>query len=110
VSDLPQITSGLKDRARSIDLAGSNIQPWCFTALRPRFFKLDAKAIFPLGLWLLHWRLWTFMVAIIGVMVMAALERWGLPPKMALGRLKVLLAGPYKPAVETSLLRRRAHW
>ncbi|MDR1658268.1 MAG: IcmT/TraK family protein [Deltaproteobacteria bacterium] len=83
---------------------------WCFTALRPKFWKLDAAAVFPLGLWLIHWRVWTLSVAILGLVVMFLLDRSGLTPKAAMYRVMSALAGPVRPAVEVSALRRRAHY
>ena len=32
---------------------------WRDTALTPKIFILDARAVFPLALWLFHWAWWT---------------------------------------------------
>lgn len=36
---------------------------WRDTAITPKIFILDARAVFPLGLWLFHWAWWTAAVA-----------------------------------------------
>jgi intracellular multiplication protein IcmT len=81
--------------------------PWCHTALRPKFFFLDARAIFPLGLWLLHWAWWTFSIALVSVALLIALERLGLPLSFAWCRLRALLVGPTRPSKRAGVLTRR---
>ena len=36
---------------------------WRDTALTPKIFILDARAVFPLALWLFHWAYWTAAIA-----------------------------------------------
>ena len=36
---------------------------WRDTALTPKIFILDARAVFPIALWLFHWAYWTACVA-----------------------------------------------
>ncbi len=50
---------------------------WRDSARTPRFFMIDARAAFPLLLFLLHIRLWTFILALIATAFFAALERYG---------------------------------
>ena len=84
--------------------------PWACSALRPRFWRLDAKAVFPLLVWLLHWSWWTLGVALVGIMVLAAMDWTGLPPEACLARIRCRLLGDLRPIHEPGLLRRRAHW
>ena len=42
---------------------------WRDTALTPKIFILDARAVFPLGLWLFHWAWWTACVAVAGIIM-----------------------------------------
>ena len=37
---------------------------WRDTALTPKIFILDARAVFPLALWLFHWAWWTAAIAL----------------------------------------------
>jgi intracellular multiplication protein IcmT len=85
--------------------------PWAFSAKRPRLWILDARAVFPIGLCLIHWSLWTFFAAGAAVAVLALLERAGLPPGTALLRLRsVCLWGPYRPSGSLYRLRRRSRY
>jgi intracellular multiplication protein IcmT len=82
--------------------------PWCHTALVPRLFCLDARAVFPLGIWLLHWSKTTFAIALISVLFLLALERIGLPLDACLGYFRVLLVGRLRPATDLWELRKRS--
>jgi intracellular multiplication protein IcmT len=83
---------------------------WCHTALRARLFKLDARAAFPVGLWLLHWSWWTLAIAAAAVIALALSDWAGLPPEAALARLRAELVGPIRPASDRGLWRRRSLW
>jgi hypothetical protein len=80
------------------------------TALRPRFLRLDARVVFPLGAWLLHWSWPTFWLALGSAVLLAALDWAGLPPEVALERLRAILAGRIRPARDVAASRRRALW
>jgi intracellular multiplication protein IcmT len=73
-------------------------------------FKLDARAVFPLGLWLLHWSWWTLWVALSALAILTALDWAGLPPEVAAARLRAVLAGRIRPAADVAAMRRRALW
>jgi hypothetical protein len=83
---------------------------WSYTALRPRFFMFDARLVFPLGLWLLHWSWATFALALASAVLFMALERRGIPLDTALLMARARLAGPERPAVQLSVLRRRCRY
>ncbi|MDR1079653.1 MAG: IcmT/TraK family protein [Deltaproteobacteria bacterium] len=80
---------------------------WSYTAARPRLFVFDARLVYPLGLWLLHWSWATFAVAAVSAAVFLVLERLGIPLDTALLMARARLVGPVRPAVELSVLRGR---
>lgn len=69
---------------------------WRDSARIPRFFGLDARAAFPLILFLLHIRIWTLVLAIIATLVFAIIERYGFSVSVALRRLRCLVVGNRK--------------
>lgn len=50
---------------------------WRDSARAARFFWIDAKAAFPLLLFLLHIRIWTFLVAVSVTLFFSLIERYG---------------------------------
>lgn len=71
---------------------------WRDSARVPRFFVVDARAAFPLVLFLLHMRLWTFIVAVLFMLFFAMLERFGFTVQIFFRWFKAFLAGPHKTA------------
>ena len=69
---------------------------WRDSARVPRFFVVDARAAFPLVLFLLHMRLWTFILAIVFMVFFAMLERFGFTVQIFVRWVKSFLAGPHK--------------
>lgn len=53
---------------------------WRDSALTPKIFILDARAVFPLGLWLFHWAWWTACVAMAGIVLLFLVQRTGMTP------------------------------
>jgi intracellular multiplication protein IcmT len=71
---------------------------WRDSARPARFFFVDARAAFPLLLFVLHMRLWTFLVAIVTMVFFALLEKYGFTV-VVFGRwLRNFMAGPTKSA------------
>lgn len=71
---------------------------WRDSARPARFFMVDAKAAFPLLLFLLHIAKWTFVLAVCSMTFFAVLERFGFS-MVVFGRvLRGFFSGPYKPA------------
>ena len=69
---------------------------WRDSARAARFFFVDARAAFPLLLFLLHMRLWTFILAIVTMIFFAVLERYNFTV-IVFGRwLRSFMAGPHK--------------
>lgn len=50
---------------------------WRDSARLARFWFLDCRAAFPFLLFLMHIRLWTFLLALFATFFFAALERYG---------------------------------
>lgn len=71
---------------------------WRDSARSARFFLVDARAAFPLFLFLLHIRTWTFVLAIVSMLFFATLERYGFTVPVFLRWLRAFLAGPRKVA------------
>ena len=72
---------------------------WRDSARIPRFFMIDARAAFPLLFFLLHIRIWTFVVAVLATIFFAALERYGFTLWVFFRWFRCLLAGKRKIAV-----------
>lgn len=69
---------------------------WRDSARSPRFFMMDYRAAFPLLLFLLHIRLWSFILAIIVTIFFALLERYGFTAVVFLRWFRSNLAGAHK--------------
>ncbi len=72
---------------------------WRNTARAVRFFNVDARAAGFLLLFLIHIRLWTFILAILSVVFFAILERFGLTVPLAMRRVRVWFIGQKRPAL-----------
>lgn len=72
---------------------------WRDSARQARFFGLDGRAAFLLLFFVLHIRLWTFIVALIGIVFLAILERMGFSVNVFLCYLRNVLAGSRKIAI-----------
>lgn len=72
---------------------------WRDSARNPRFFIIDARAAFPLLVFLMHIRIWTFVLAVLAMLFFGLLERYGFS-LLVFGRwFRCMLAGPRKVAV-----------
>lgn len=69
---------------------------WRDSARNVRFFFIDFRACFPLLLFLLHIRLWTFILAVIATAFFATLERYGFTVGVFLRWIRSFIAGPRK--------------
>lgn len=69
---------------------------WRDSARPARFFLVDYRAAFPLLLFLLHIRMWTFMTAIVTMTLFYLLERYGFTVPVFLRLARSWLAGPRK--------------
>lgn len=71
---------------------------WRDTARSPRFFLIDYRAAFPLLLFLLHIRVWSFALAVIAMSFFTLIERYGFTVTVFLRWIRTTLAGPRKIA------------
>jgi intracellular multiplication protein IcmT len=55
----------------------ARVAHWRDSSRTPRFYGIDARACFPLLMFLLHIRWWSFFIAIGATIFFAALERYG---------------------------------
>lgn len=72
---------------------------WRDTARTARFFGIDARAAFPLFLFLLHIRLWTFFVSIVAMAFFGLIGHYGFSLSVFFRWLRQLLAGPHKQSI-----------
>lgn len=72
---------------------------WRDSAREAKFFIFDAKAAFPLLFFLVHIRLWTFIVAIVTMLFFTLLNRYGFSVDVFLRWLRSFLAGRRKIAI-----------
>lgn len=71
---------------------------WRDSARTPRFYMVDAKAAFPLLLFLLHIRMWTFTIAIISMIFFGILERFNFTVPVFVRWARSQLAGSVRIA------------
>jgi intracellular multiplication protein IcmT len=71
---------------------------WRDAARTPRFYFMDAFAAFPLLLFLLHIKLWTFLTAIAFIGFFIILEKFKFTVPVFFRWLRSTLAGPHRGA------------
>lgn len=71
---------------------------WRNTQKPARFFIFDARAFLAVMLFLVHMRLWTFILVILLMFVFWGLERFGLTFDSALRALRCWFLGIRRPA------------
>lgn len=72
---------------------------WRNTARPVRFFNIDYRAGIFVFVFLMHIRLWTFILMLLVMLVLWIMERRGLTFTLALRRLRVWFLGPVRPAL-----------
>jgi intracellular multiplication protein IcmT len=77
-------------------MAFSESTHWRDSARSARFFMVDAVAAFPLVLFLLHIKLWSFIVAIVTMLFFSILKRFGFSFSVFARWLRGFLAGSRK--------------
>jgi intracellular multiplication protein IcmT len=84
---------------------------WRDTAISPKIFILDARAVFPLALWLFHWAWWTFFMAVACMVVLHLVQRTGMTPMACLRALRVAIIGTRRETrVNEMQWRKRCRW
>lgn len=69
---------------------------WRDSARTVKFFFLDGKAVFPFVLFLMHMRLWTFILAFIATIFFTTIARYGFGIRDFLRWVRSLIAGKRK--------------
>lgn len=69
---------------------------WRDSARTARFFWIDARAAFPLFLFLMHISFWTLGIALVATSFFSALEHYGFTVPVFLRLTRVWLAGKRK--------------
>lgn len=72
---------------------------WRDSARHPKFFLVDARAAFPIFLFLMHIRYWTAGLALISLLFFGILGRFGFTVPIFLRWLRSFIAGPRKMAI-----------
>ena len=72
---------------------------WRDSARPAKFFVFDAKAAFPLLLFLLHIELWTFIVAVVAMFFFTVLNMFGYSTIVFLRYTRSFFAGKRKIAI-----------
>jgi intracellular multiplication protein IcmT len=71
---------------------------WRDSARTPRFYFIDSLAAFPLLIFLLHIRLWTFILALAVIGFLMILERFKFTLPVFFRWMRATLAGPLRIA------------
>jgi len=71
---------------------------WRDSARIPRFLGIDARSAFPLLLFLLHIKLWTFIIAVLATLFFAVIEFYGFSVSVFLRWLRGFIMGKRKMA------------
>lgn len=79
---------------------------WRNTQKPARFFMLDARAFVAVLIFLVHARLWTFVLAVLMMVVFWFLERRGLTFEASLRAFRSWILGRYRPANHRRSIRR----
>lgn len=72
---------------------------WRDSARVPKFYLIDAGAALPMLIFLLHIRLWTFMVAILATIFFTILARYGFTVTVFFRWLRNFLGGSRKRSI-----------
>ena len=71
---------------------------WRDSARRPRFFVIDAYAVFPIFIWLFNINMATFIFACCCIAFFVIIERFGFTVPVFMRWLRAFAAGPLKKA------------
>lgn len=76
----------------------SDSSHWRDSARSARFFMVDARAAFPLFLFLMHIKIWTGVLVLVSAIFFAIIEHYGFTVPVFLRWLRSFLAGNIKSA------------
>ena len=84
---------------------------WRDTGITPKIFILDARAVFPLALWLFHWTYWTAAIAFTGITVLYLVQRTGMSPLACARAIRVAFMGSRRETRSNEIQwRKRCRW
>ncbi len=85
---------------------------WRNSSIFPKLFLLDARAIFPIFLFILHWAYWTLTLSIICIAILIFLQKRGLTIIVGLRYLKlyVLNGSRRRVRLTEAIIRKRCRW
>lgn len=72
---------------------------WRNTARPVRFFTVDYRAGIFLFIFLMHIRIWTFILLLAVLFILFLLDQRGLTMPLAMRRLRIWFIGPVRPAL-----------
>jgi intracellular multiplication protein IcmT len=81
---------------------------WRYTALPVKVAILDARACFPVLLFVLYWSWITAYIAIAGILFFTVISWFGLPVPAVVRLMRRILVGSVRPAVPAWQRRRLA--
>lgn len=81
---------------------------WRSTMMPVRLYLVDARALIPVMIFMLHWRLSTLYLAAAGIALFTVLEWFGLTFPAARRTIRRMLVGRVRPAVPAWKKRRFA--
>ena len=74
-------------------------------------YVLDARAVFPLALWLFHWAWWTAGLALAAIVALYLVQRTGMTPAAYFRAIRVACMGRRRETRNTeSQWRKRCRW
>ena len=74
----------------------SSTAHWRDSARNARFFIVDARAAFPIFIFLMHIRIWTGVLVIVSALFFGIIEHFGFTVPVFFRWFRSLLAGPIK--------------
>lgn len=84
---------------------------WRDTGLTPKILILDARAVFPLALWLFHWAWWTAGIACVAMLILFLVQRTGMTPVACFRAIRVACMGRRRETRHNeSQWRKRCRW
>lgn len=69
---------------------------WRDSARTARFFMVDARAAFPIFIFLMHIKVWTGMLVVVSAVFFGVIEHYGFTVPVFLRWLRGVAAGPVK--------------
>jgi intracellular multiplication protein IcmT len=69
---------------------------WRDSARYPKFFFMDSRAVFPFFIFLLHIKMWTFIVAMFFTLFFSMLLKYGFTVAIFARWTRAVIAGPRK--------------